>query len=80
MDDNGTTAHTGDDILVCTIGSLTPGSTQTCILQGSAVLGSYVNIGTAQASFSSYPVSDTDPSYVFGAQPSKNIYLPLVMR
>ncbi|MDX1613196.1 MAG: hypothetical protein R3300_02735, partial [Candidatus Promineifilaceae bacterium] len=66
-DDNGTSGDTGDDFTVCSFASLTPSETQQCSAGGTAVAGQQGNVATATAVFATDTVSDTDPSYYYGA-------------
>jgi LPXTG-motif cell wall-anchored protein len=58
-----------DDVLgdVCTIGDLAIGETKTCELTGTAAIGQYANVGTAEDNNGEEPsVTDSDPSHYFG--------------
>lgn len=72
-DDNGTPADPADDLSVCNVDLLTVGNSTTCTATGTALLGAYTNVGTAQAQAGAVTVSDTDSSSYFGASPAVTI-------
>ncbi|MEG4086673.1 DUF7507 domain-containing protein [Microcoleus sp. POL10_C6] len=77
-DDNGTPANTSDDFVVGSIASLPVGSNQTLQKASTAITGAYANIGTASNTYTdgsgnSTPLSATDPSNYFGANPALTI-------
>ena len=61
-----------DDILgyIGTIDSLAPGDSDTLTHTGTATVGQYVNVGTAEAEYLSRTVTDSDSSHYFGVCPS----------
>ena len=65
-DDQGVT-------VTCPYTDLGVGESMTCTASGTAVVGTYSNIGTANGSYGSTPVTASDPSSYFGADPSIDI-------
>jgi len=52
--------------LICTIGNLAAGATQTCNKTGTAVYGQYANMGTVTGKYNGTIVTDQDPSHYYG--------------
>ena len=70
-DDSGTPDDPGDDVTVCSIASLDVAEQQSCSLNGTAAEGQYANVGKATGTPTvGEPVTDTDISHYFGAQPA----------
>ncbi len=57
----------------CPQDTLAVGESMTCTASGPAVAGPYANVGGVTADSSAGPVSDTDPSHYFGAEPAIDI-------
>ncbi len=70
-DDNGTPDDLTDDRLVCALDELAIGEAYSCALGGTAQAGQYGNLGRAMGTPPGglAPVSATDMSHYFGAQP-----------
>ncbi len=70
-DDNGTPLISSDDKQICIIPLLTPSASESCSSTGTAQSGQYTNVGAALATPPGglAPVSATDLSNYFGAQP-----------
>jgi uncharacterized repeat protein (TIGR01451 family) len=67
-DDQGVSIDCGDGSNV--IASLAPNASVTCTATGMAAAGQYENEGSASTTFNDEPVTDSDLSHYFGAEPS----------
>ncbi len=67
-DDHGTPLDFEDDISVCSISSLQPAASQTCIRNDTAAIGQYSSLATATGQTPVGPfVQDNDAGYYYGA-------------
>ena len=73
-DDNGTPDNPDDDITVCSLASLAPSASETCLLDSTAQEGQYTNIATASGTpQGGSTLSASDASHYFGVSPAINL-------